>query len=78
MVEFLRNLRITAPKLLELTQFASKNLSIYFDVVLCWGPLWSREIFRAQSIYRAVYDFSFKCKYGSWQILAEMDNRILV
>ena len=33
------NLRILALKLLELTQFASSNLAIYFNFVW-WGPLW--------------------------------------
>ena len=37
---FSENLRIVALKLLELTQFASPNLSIYFNFVWCWGPLW--------------------------------------
>ena len=49
------NLRVVT-KVFELTQFASPNLWIYFNFVLCWGPLWWREISRAQSIYREVYD----------------------
>ena len=52
---FLENLRVVAIKLLELTQFASRNQSIYFYFVRCWGPLWWWVIFRAQSIYWEVY-----------------------
>ena len=37
---FLENLRIVSLKLLELTQFPSKILSIDFYCVRCWGPLW--------------------------------------
>ena len=32
-----------------------RMISIYYNFIRCWGPLWSREIFRAQSIYREVY-----------------------
>ena len=34
------NLRIVAIKLLELTQFASIDISIYFNFVWCLAPLW--------------------------------------
>ena len=36
----------------------SINLGL-FTLILCGvgGPLWSKAIFRAQSIYREVYDF---------------------
>ena len=33
------NLRIVALKLLELTEFASPNLSIYFNFLWCWGSV---------------------------------------
>ena len=36
---FSENLRIVALKLLELAQFASPNLSIYFNFVWCWGSV---------------------------------------
>ena len=49
MVEFL------AVKLFDLTQFASSNISIYFNFVRCWSLLLLREIFRAQSNYSEVY-----------------------
>ena len=35
---FSENLRVTALKLLELTRFLSPNLSIYYNLVRCWGP----------------------------------------
>ena len=34
----------------------SINLVIYYNFVRCWGPLWSKAIFCAQSIYRDVCD----------------------
>ena len=37
---FSENLRVVAMKLLELTQFASPYLSIYFNFLHCWGPFW--------------------------------------
>ena len=55
---FSENLRVVALKLLELTQFASPNLWIYFNFVRCWGPLWLRAIFHAQFIYWEVYENS--------------------
>ena len=41
MLVFLGNffLRIVALKFFELTQFASPNLSIYFNFVWCWGSV---------------------------------------
>ena len=36
---FSENLIIMALKLLELTQFASQNLSIFFNFVRCWGSV---------------------------------------
>ena len=36
---FSENLRIVALTLLELTKFASPNLSIYFNFVWCWGSV---------------------------------------
>ena len=49
-------------KLLELTWFYNqiyKFTVIYFNSVWCWGPLWSKEIFRAQSIYGGVYEYMY-------------------
>ena len=46
-----------ALKLLELTQFASANISIYINFIRCCGPLCYRAIFRTYSIYREVYGF---------------------
>ena len=36
MSNFLENLRIMTLKLLELTQFAAQNLSVYLNFILCW------------------------------------------
>ena len=59
MIEFSENLRIVTLKLFELTPFLSPNVSIYrfFTLILhdFGGPLRSKAIFRAQSIYREVY-----------------------
>ena len=52
---FSENLTVVATKLLELTQFASLNQSIYFNFLWCWGPLWQRTISLKYSIYREVY-----------------------
>ena len=37
---FSPNLRVVTIKLIELTQFASPNLRIFFHFLLVWGPLW--------------------------------------
>ena len=51
---FSENLPIVALKLIELTQFALPNLSIYFNFVWCWGVRCDIDIFKitahAQSI----------------------------
>ena len=39
-------MRILALKSLGLTWFLSPNLSIYFNFVRCWGPLWYNHIRR--------------------------------
>ena len=41
-------------KLLELTQFASPILPIYFNFARYWGLLWERKSFLAQSMNREV------------------------
>ena len=43
-VNFSENLRIAALKLLKLTQFASPNLSIYFNFKQCWARCSEQEL----------------------------------
>ena len=58
-------------KLLELTRFVSQYISINFNFLRFWGPLWSKAIFRAQSIYREVYVNAYNnnnmCFWSIWQ-----------
>ena len=59
MLEFLKKFENSGFKIARVNSILitkSTNLLLfYFNFARCWGPLWSKAIFRAQSIYRDVY-----------------------
>ena len=63
MLEFLRKFQNRAIKIVWVNSIAntkSINLQLFtFILYGVEGPLWSMEIFRAQSIYREVYSYGF-------------------
>ena len=70
MVEFLSKLGVVTIKLLELTQFASLNLSIYFNFVRYWVLSDNgRFSVRSPLIEKSVFEFKQHLFYFRLQIL---------
>ena len=63
MIEFLRKFETRSIKIARVNSILitkSINFQLFILILYCvGGPLWSKAIFRAQSIYREVYDFTF-------------------
>ena len=59
MIAFIKKFENRGIKIAQVDSVLSLNLSIYnYLLLFCmvWGPLWFKESFRTQSIYREVHD----------------------
>ena len=66
MVEFLRKSESRGNKIGRVNLILiTKSINLHY-FSRCWSPLWYREIFREQSIYREVYTYSFDSSSTPW------------